>query len=266
MPTWLQGWEGKDAVSVVIAGFALIFSIYSALYARNNKSREDNRSIKSQLNEIILKIIETQSQSNKDYQDAQKNNTVEHWQLQSAAVSQKLIALARLAIYLDSQSKSPASDIEYATIAGSLASAGDPTAETYWKKAIERAPNHLYEIFNRRGYADYLFTLGRQKDGRDMYVTGLNILKEDTDTVKYTDGYTHRMWGISEQNWGYSAEAQTQFSKAEERFSQLQRAHMRDFALRDLNYVRNIQGVDVHAEIYRQSDSIEELRDVRNSH
>jgi tetratricopeptide (TPR) repeat protein len=234
----MQGWEPKDAATVVIAAVALIVPTLSAWHSRSNKRAEDTRSVRSQMNELVTKIIDVQMQNQKEYREALKKNELEEWQLQSSITNQKLISFARIAVFLDNQGVLESSDTEYYTIAQALAAGGDPLADAYWTKAIQSAPNPLYQIFNRRGYADYLFSQGRPKEAQDMYQSCLRILKDDSDFTRYTDGYTYRMWGVSERAWGSALEAEAKFANAQEKYQQIQRAQMKEFALRDLAYAR----------------------------
>ena len=70
-----------------------------------------------------------------------------------------------------------------------------------------------------------------------MYQSALGMLKDDTDLTRYSDGFTYRMWGVSERTWGTASEAVSRFEKADEKFNEIQREHVRSFALRDLAFV-----------------------------
>ena len=235
----VQNLAPADLLTVAVATLALILSIYSTYKSITGKAADDRRQVKSHINSVVLQIIEAQAQYNKEFMVAQRDGSWDQLQHAGSAYSQKILTLGRLGVYLDDQIKSSAADVEYAAIASALASGYDPQADRLWRLAVEASPNEYSLIFNKRGYADYLFSTGRQKDGKDVYRGCLDILKADTDTVKFTDGFTHQTWGISEKRFGSQAEAEEQFRKAESKYREIGSKHTRDWAIYLLNNVRN---------------------------
>lgn len=228
----------KDIITLAVSITALTFSILSTLYSIFNKKNEERRGIRREISENLRRILDIQKDIMSNFFEAKRENRLVEHQQTSAAINQQIATLARQVVFLDLQAPDIASDVEYATLAGALAAVSDPTADEYWRKAIGRASIAYYKVANTRGYADYLFNTGRAKEGREKYEQALKLLPGEDDWTRYTDGWTLRMWGVSERGIDEHAQAEQVFARAQAAFEKISRPQMRAFALNDLAGVR----------------------------
>ncbi len=229
----------REFIALGISITALLFSIASTLYSARNKKNEERRAIRSEMATSLQKILDIQLENVRGFQTAKRENRIADHQILTSAINTQLATLARQVAFLDQQAPDIASDVEYMTLATALSLVSDPSAEQYWLKAIARAPTPFYKVVNTRGYADYLFNTGRAKDGRGKYEEALGMLKGEDDWTRYSDGFTLRMWGVSETGVGAHREAEDIWKRAEDQFNRIGRDEMRRWALHDLENMRS---------------------------
>jgi type II secretory pathway pseudopilin PulG len=228
--------ETKDYITVAISLLALLFSIIASTLSLRNKKHDDERNLRSLLNDSIDKIRSIRTEQAKYRSEHFSNPQTE---AVAGLFNHQINSFTRLAVYITDQIPSLVTDIEYATIADAFGWTGDQQkARQYWDKAIYNSKDSYYEIINRRDYANFLFTYGSIGEGRDQYKRALELSPINDDTSKYMTGYTYRMWGVNERGAGNEMTSKEYFDKVAEAYGTIALNGFRTFALNDLELAR----------------------------
>lgn len=198
-------------IEIVVSVVALVVSIMSAMFSFYLQKIESRRSAREQINKTISELIKLYVENSAAWYTPQESRDWKYYQ-SLGANGQSMRALCRQAVYIAEQEPVLVTDVEFAMIALSLSIIGDPLlADHYWKKSIERSNTEFFKIENTRGYADFLFRLGKHEMGRNYYRKALEIFDNDTDFHKHTNAYTHQMWMVSEMGNGFSENANDRY-------------------------------------------------------
>jgi|SRR5882672_9675220 len=187
----------KDILTLDFSALALIVAISSAVFNSWMQRRTMWTSVRSQLTSIVQDLIAAQE----SFSELQTNTSgaSDSSGTRSIALNHKLTSLARQACELDRMAPKVAFDVELIAIANALGTSGDvESAETYHRRAIERAQNSYYQSINRSLFAGFLFERYRYEEGRDAYRQALAVLPCDTDDNKAANVMTYRSWLASE--------------------------------------------------------------------
>jgi tetratricopeptide (TPR) repeat protein len=154
-------------------------------------------------------------------------------------ISQTSASLSRQAVYLVEQDIDLVNDVEFAIIAQGLFIAGDQLqAEAFYEKAIKASPSPYYKVLNTRAYAGFLFHQGKYQMGRNTFQQALEILSDDSEFTKYTNGFTYQMWMVSEFNSHFGEEAERYFNQAKRLFEKVSSPVFRESVIRGLEKAR----------------------------
>ncbi len=237
--------ETKDYLTIVISLIALLTSVVATVLSLRKKNYEEERTSRLQLNDTIGKIIGTRIEHAKyatDHPDVETNFATS---AVLGTINYQMNSFARLAVYIAEKIPHLVTDIEYATVADAFGWTGDqPKALQYQNAAIEkskeisRSDDKHSEVFNRRSFANYLFTIGNVGAGREQYESALRLTPVKDDYSKYVTGYTHRMWGTSEGYASFPDEANDHFNKAEATYKTISNENIKNPALNDIAQVR----------------------------
>ncbi len=234
--------ELKDLITLVISISAFFFSLIATTVSLRNKVHEEERTLRSLLNDAIGKIYAARIDQAK-YRADNRALVGNIFDVDGAIglFNYQINSLARLAVYITEKIPKLVTDIEFATIADSFAWTGDQKKATqYWEIALTASKDRYYEILNRRSYANYLFTTGNVGAGREQYKKALNLSPVSDDFSKYDTGYTYRMWGVNERGTGNDVSAKDCFDKAAEAYKTISVDGIRATALADLNRMRQL--------------------------
>lgn len=121
------------------------------------------------------------------------------YQAVSSILNQRNVFLLEQAVYLTEQVPKLVTAVEYNTLAGANANAGDVfTAEKYYLKGIARSDGAFYKSIALRGYAAFLFPQRRFEEGRALFKQAISLLQGGSNQVRFTNGYTYQMWAWNE--------------------------------------------------------------------
>jgi tetratricopeptide (TPR) repeat protein len=226
---------------ILISAFAFLVSLGSFLLtldASRKKAFDDQRIMRSSLNDIISKIFAAKIEQAKFVQinpNWMKDDLVI---AVNSAYTYQLNSYARLAVYITEKIKNLVSDVEFATIAQTFAGTGDQvSAMQYWEAAIEQVTNKLYEVQYRRDYASYLFNIGNITKGRQEFQKALDLFSDSDDIGKSQNGATYKFWGLNELRAQNKKISENYFAYAEDLFKSISREEMKMTFLTDLAQV-----------------------------
>jgi len=191
----------ENTAAVLISGMALLLSIVATVISIHRKKRESQRIIRSQLTDVLSRIVSTNLESIKlQHRKARKNP--EYYNAIVGILSQQSASLLQQALYLIEQIPGLVASIEYGTIATANLNAGDIIqAENYYQKAIQVASNEYYRSLAIRNYGLFLFQHHRFEEARDQYRKSISCLKGSDNLIRYTNGTTYKFWAINELNF-----------------------------------------------------------------
>lgn len=228
----------KEKIAFITSGLALLLSIVAFFNSEMKGRLEVQRTIRSQLTNVLTQIISLNLENAKASRDAAKDPLL-YYQV-SSILNQQNGFLLQQAIYLSEQIPSLVTTVELNTIATANANVGDlVVAEKYYKRAIDSAPTDYYRSLSVRSYAAFLFPQRRFEEGRDQFRRAVTLLKGGDNQVRLTNGVTYQMWGYSEKQSGAPPQAVDDlFQKAQNEFSGIDNQFLRDSSLQALEAAR----------------------------
>lgn len=223
----------REVVTIVVSCLALVLSVTAFVVSTRLRTAEIHRSFKTLIHGIVLQIIETTDELQKASMEGGASAQQIH---RTSSLRHRLSALARQGKYLLDDKPYLVGEVECATIAGAFALIGEYLpAEELWSRAVELSSSSYMESINRRGFADFLFSVGLVARGRREFERAIGCVDADTDFAKLARGYTYHMWMVSELLANADEEAEKRFSSARETLLAVENPFLRDPALRILH-------------------------------
>lgn len=229
----------KDKIGLATSGIALVLSIVAFVNSEIKGASEKQRTMRSQLTDVLSRIISLNLENAKNFRDAGKSEPI-YYQQVSSILNQQNAFLLQQAMYVAEQIPGLVTTAELNTIAVANANAGDlVVAETYHKRAIDAAPTDYYKALAMRSYAIFLFPQRRFEEGRELFRNAVTLLKGGDNLVRWTNGQTYQMWGYNEMLIGSTEQTiEDLFLKAQKEFSGIDNQFMRDNLLKGLDASR----------------------------
>ena len=236
--------ETKDLISISLSSLAFLLSLAATIISLVRSSHERKRAIKKEITDTLGKIVSTSLDGVKLQRETADKDPL-YFQNVSGILNQQNAFLLKQVTYLTDQIPTLVNTIEYNTIATATAGAGDlMSAEKYYRKAIEVAPNNYYRSLAMRSYAAFLFPQRRFEEGRDYFKKSLSLLSVTDAMARYTNGFTYQMWAWNEMNNAGSPQlADKLFERAASEFNGIDNEAVRRTALSGLQAVRAGQSV-----------------------
>jgi hypothetical protein len=192
--------ELKDNITLLISTVALVFSYI----AWRQKNTETERMIRSQIADIISKLISVEAEIRKLGARIDRKGAAPSLRSLRNTLTQQRDSLARQAHYLMQQSPMLVSDVDFAAVARALVVNDSNLADQYWRKAIS-ASSGLVQGKHKRSYAMFLFERHERDKGRKQYEESIELLPPVSDIQRW-----ERMWAYL--NWARN-EARTSLPK-----------------------------------------------------
>ncbi len=180
----------KDYILIVISSCALILSLISLIVTLVQKNRETKRTIKKTLADALESITKIGIENAK-LKGADDYTSDVKIQLRRSYNFQRRVQIAH-ADFLVQKYDSIATDIDCAVLAVGYSIIGEQDiAELYWNKAIAKSKSSYIKFINYRGYGSYLFAIGKENIGRQMFYEAINLIsgKNDEDRYQLVDTY-----------------------------------------------------------------------------
>lgn len=118
--------ELKDVVTLVISSSAFLLSLIATIVSQRNKALEEERTLRSLLNDVIGKIRAARIDQAKYRADNKIRIGTDHnVDVVIGLFNYQINSLARLAVYITEKIPKLVTDIELSTIADSFAWIGD---------------------------------------------------------------------------------------------------------------------------------------------
>lgn len=226
----------EDQLTIGISSIALIVSLI-AIRRGNIDSR---RTLRAQMNNVVDQMSKVVLEYSKllalpTSTDEEVNNRSSR----SRVIVQDAFYLSTQADSLIKQQPAIMGANDYFITAHVHFLAADWTsANTYWEKAIKKSKHgsEFSQVIITRGYADVLFQQGRYDEGRHYYKAALEILDDTSDRNKSINGYTSRLWWLSEShNVLYGVSSEEHYKKAKTIYESISNPHMKRDGLTLLN-------------------------------
>jgi tetratricopeptide (TPR) repeat protein len=232
--------QRKDYVTIAISSLALLVSLSSTVLSYWRGYYDEQRTVRSQLSDVLSRIITTNVESAKLFRDVSDEDPT-YVQAISAALSQQQGFLLHQAMYLTDQIPRLVSAFEYNTIAYSNANSGDPiNAERYYRTAIEVSSNDNYRAQAMRSYAYHLFSQRRFEEGRDELKRAITLISGGDNFARFTRGFLYQSWAANESAFANAPKrAEELFESARNEYAGIDVVPMRDAALKTLSQVRS---------------------------
>lgn len=229
----------KDKITLATSVCAILLSILAFINSEIKGDAERKRTIRSQLTDVLSRIIMTDLENAKFFHDLGPVDQRYYQQL-SSILNQHNAFLLQQAMYLSEQIPQLVTTPDLTTIAVANANTGDLIlAEEFHKKAIEASPNDYYRSIAMRGYAIFLFPQRRFEEGREQFRKAVTLLKGGDNYVRFTNGLTYQIWGFNELVSGTSPHVYEDiFEKARIEFAGIDNQIMRENALQGLEAAR----------------------------
>lgn len=192
----------KDLIVIIISACALTLSLFSLIITLIQKSKETKRTIRKTLTDTLEGV----SKINVEASKLKAANDIDFSSESMISLrrnfnSQRRILLAH-ADFLVQRYDELTTDIDFNILAGAYATIGDyEKAEVYWKKTIEKSFSLAMKHMNMRGFGIFLFKIGKQDLGREIFNEALKLELLDNDENKILRIDTCLMLADSEKEY-----------------------------------------------------------------
>lgn len=225
--------SAKDRVTLSLSTLALTLSLFATGWSILQGRYEQQRLLRSQLSEVLMRIVSTDVEQMKLPHDLKDQAYVQNI---SNALGYQHNFLLRQAMFLADQIPALVTDVEYNTIAVGNQSSGDfLNAEKYFKRSIDVAPNAQYQSVALGSYANFLFLTHRFEEARKEYQMALSALVGNDNSTRYGRGLLYQEWAGDELNLANSATRSLElFESARNEFNGIDVEPMKRSALQSL--------------------------------
>jgi hypothetical protein len=210
-----QDISSQVTLPVLISLTAFLISNVSAVIAYRSAKRERQRSIRTQITDVLGRIVANQlAHANLRFDTQVELQQQQHGQGGGQAQLQKLQYLGSVygqqsaflldqVKYLTDQVPELVTTVEYNTLAAVNADAGNwMEAEHYYVKAIQIARNTVQTALATNSYARFLFNSERPEEGRRKVAEAIAMMKGDNDVAQSTRGQCYQQWALCEMLTG----------------------------------------------------------------
>lgn len=229
-------WTPKDVVTACIAGLALVLSLWNAWRSRVDRAKDNLRTVRSQLTEVLLKISDTRMTYRRQLsQSGDSDSMASAKQAARAALGDRLHFLCHQAAFLAAQIPTQVAPIEHALVGLASEDFDDLTgAEEAQVRALSAAKEPKDKAFTCRTLGRLRFASRRPREARDDFAAAVAILSG----IPTDDGIddlveTFLRWAELERRFGEAAAALTLVDRAEVAARRIADAKRREGSLAD---------------------------------
>lgn len=168
------------SIPIIFSGLALLVSLISLVITLIQKRNETRRTIRKTLTDALeaiakINIETTKLESNKDFSENDKTNLRRNYN------SQRRILVAH-GDFIATKYKNAATDIDCNILAFALSTIGDlERAEHYWEECVLKSKSNPIKLMNLRGFAMFLFRIGKFDQARIKFSEANSIELPDND-------------------------------------------------------------------------------------
>ena len=198
--------KSKDILTLGVSLITLCFSLYAIL----KKKREEERTIRNQLTDIIGKLNDVATEHDTLIYETKDKKRDDYTQRIFMRLGDRTRFLLRQTIFLIKKIPNLVTDMEYVVVAFTSAEIGDlVNADDYWQKAIAVASNSIQKGEHLSAYARFLFNQGDIEEGRMKFQQSIETFKDKVevktqarkDLILSYLGEIHARWARAEAEY-----------------------------------------------------------------
>ncbi|TKC62490.1 hypothetical protein FBD94_09755 [Pedobacter hiemivivus] len=194
----------KDYFVLTISFSTLVITIISNII---EKRKENRRSIRKTLSDSLESLAKIDVEMAKLRNEEVDHNSKAIVEIRRVYNGQRRVQIVN-ADYLCTKHPKLVVEADCLMLAVSFRSIGDYNkAEEYWKKTISLTISDSMKQMNLRGYANFLFSLGRLEQGRTKFNEALEVNLDDTDDNRRIKVDTYIIWSDIERDYSNVSEA-----------------------------------------------------------
>jgi Tfp pilus assembly protein PilF len=184
----------------IISAAAFLLSVVALVLSTLNGWHERQRTIRSQLNEVLRQMAAVMIEQQKTQHEG--INDPGYAARLAPAFNQQQSFLIQQAKYLAEQIPKLVTSVEWSAVGYFNALAGDlVAADSYYSRAVQVAPDSTYKLNAIVPYAWFLFTQRRFEEARDLYKKGLAGVRLSDNFTRYQKGRVYMFWGQNERDF-----------------------------------------------------------------
>ncbi|UVM34386.1 hypothetical protein [Pseudomonas sp. B21-019] len=194
--------------AVIAAATAGVAGLVLSLITLLMKSGENNRTIRSQLTDVLARLNAVAAESRKYRIETAKERLTPDQRAMFGFYNDQRLFLVGQARYLIEQIPDHVSHSELSLVAQALGTVGDhELACHYWENSFEKSPSNYIRGIHSRGFASYLFGQGYTELGRYRFKSSISLITADSDQRRADRAETYLRWAASERYSDFLSEA-----------------------------------------------------------
>lgn len=194
--------------AVIAAATAGVAGLVLSLITLLMKSGENNRTIRSQLTDVLARLNAVAAESRKYRIETAKERLTPDQRAMFSFYNDQRLFLVGQARYLIEQIPDHVSHSELSLVAQTLGAIGDhELACHYWENSFEKSPTSFIRGIHSRGFASYLFGQGYTELGRSRFKSSISLIAADSDQRRGDRVETYLRWAVCERYSDFFAEA-----------------------------------------------------------
>jgi tetratricopeptide (TPR) repeat protein len=223
----------ESTTSTLISAIALAASLCATWITLRNKAHDDRRQIRASVHALLSQVFDLRSKNESEKLELRRTGDYQAYNTRTNANLEHLTAIAQLAREMIEQHRVPLSASSYAIVANALAMSNDPTAGTYWKKAVETASAGHQASSAMQNYGTYLYETGRHGEAKQMFDAAAAALAR-SGADPFGLGRHHHVHAMTQQQAGLASDAEISYATAAELYASIRNEQRRVFAQESL--------------------------------
>jgi tetratricopeptide (TPR) repeat protein len=205
----------KDYILIAVSVCALGLSLISIIITLIQKNKETKRTIRKTLTDTLESISKINIEATKLNGSKEIDFSSEPMiQLRRNFNSQRRVLIAH-ADFLIQRYDKLATEIDCNIVAGAYAAIGDQDkAEYFWQKAIDKSISIPIKHMNLRGFGIFLFHVGKENKGRELFDQALSLSLTENDENKILKIDTYLILSDLEKDYGTKENSELNLVKA----------------------------------------------------
>ncbi|NJO22773.1 MAG: hypothetical protein HC868_07315 [Sphingomonadales bacterium] len=223
----------QSTVSSLISAIALAASLFATWITLRNKAHDDRRQIRASVHALLSQVFELRSKNESEKLELRKTGDYQAYNTRTNANLEHLTAISQLAREMIEQHRVALSPSGYAIMANALAMSSDPSAATYWQKAVDSASAGHSRSSTMQNYGTYLYETGRHAEAKQMFdAAAASLMKQGADA--FALGRHHHVHAMTQQQAGLMADAEASYAAAAQLYASISNEQRRVFAQQSL--------------------------------
>lgn len=217
--------------TLLLSVIALVISVVASILGALRKNADDRRQMRGTFNDLLSQISTLKTSLDIARAEGYTVTDVPLYNARLGALTKQIAALASRAAEMHNAANMPLSAAELAIMAEAMTLKSATLAESYWRRAIAAAaePSDRFDI--TIGYADLLYSLGRNAEAAAQFdAVRAMVAANDFDGL----GRAHYAQANYEARAGLIDQSHQSYAEARRAYEQVPNPSLRTFRLRDL--------------------------------